>query len=82
MKVHELKTVQPHFDQVQNGQKTFELRKNDRGFEWDDILILKEYNPKSETYTGDYMVAKVIHILKNFPGIDPDYCILSIKKLD
>lgn len=29
MKVHELKTVQPYFNQVAYGQKRFELRKND-----------------------------------------------------
>jgi len=30
MKIHELKTIQPHFDNVWCGLKSFEVRKDDR----------------------------------------------------
>jgi hypothetical protein len=45
MKVHELKTWPREFRAVARGQKAFEVRKNDRGFETDDIVILREFVP-------------------------------------
>lgn len=35
-KVHELKTWQQPFDDVWNNEKTFEVRKDDRGFRLGD----------------------------------------------
>jgi ASC-1-like (ASCH) protein len=43
--LHALKTVQPFFNQVKEGKKTFELRKFDRPFKPGDTLILQEWNP-------------------------------------
>lgn len=78
MKVHELKTVQPWFDLVAEGKKKFELRKNDRDFKWGDILVLREYNPRTETYMGNDIVVRVIGVLEQFVGLQQGYCILSI----
>lgn len=39
---HELKLVQPFFNDVFTGKKKFEIRKNDRDFKIGDELILKE----------------------------------------
>lgn len=44
-KTHELKTLPVYFDAVKRGDKTFEVRKNDRDFQTGDVLILKEYDP-------------------------------------
>ena len=46
--VHELKTWGDAFDPLWNGEKGFEFRKNDRGFEVGASLLLKEWNPVSE----------------------------------
>jgi len=51
-KAHELKTIQPYFDQVINNEKGFELRKMDRDYEIGDILILQEYDQYTNTYSG------------------------------
>lgn len=80
MKVHELKTIQPFFNQVVEGKKKYELRKNDRDFKWDDILILREWNEKAEAYRGNEVVVRVTGILQNFPELEPGYCILSISE--
>lgn len=80
MKVHELKTIQPHFDMVADGRKKFELRKNDRDFHWNDILILREWSPLVEGYMGNEVVVRVTNVLQNFQGIEPGYCILSISE--
>lgn len=45
MKMHELKILPEYFEKVLDGSKTFELRKDDRGFNVGDILILREYIP-------------------------------------
>lgn len=45
MKVHFLKTWPGFFLALQKGEKTFELRKNDRDFVCGDVLNLKEFRP-------------------------------------
>lgn len=70
--IHELKTVQPYFDDVASGNKTFEVRKNDREFMVGDFLALNEYDPQQlpgMEYTGRCMLAQVTYILRT-----PEYC--------
>lgn len=40
MTTHTLKTNQEYWDAVRNGDKTFEARRNDRGFQKGDRLVL------------------------------------------
>lgn len=81
MKTHELKTLPEYFEQVWSGNKRFELRKNDRDFQENDILILKEFNSENNTYTQREIWCTISYILKDFTGIEKDYCILSIKNV-
>lgn len=46
---HELKIWPQYFCRVVDGSKTFEIRKNDRGFQPGDNVTLLEYDP-SEIY--------------------------------
>lgn len=43
--IHELKTHPAYFARLADGSKTFEIRRNDRGYQTGDILLLQEYNP-------------------------------------
>lgn len=52
MKVHELKTHPQYYNAVVSGKKTFEIRENDRDYQVGDLLVLREWNPESEGYTG------------------------------
>ncbi|WP_371923043.1 DUF3850 domain-containing protein [Flavobacterium sp. B183] len=61
--------------------KKVEVRKNDRNFQERDILILNEYNPKTERYTGNQIKRKVDFVVKNVDGLDPEYVVLQISKL-
>lgn len=79
-KTHHLKCVQPYFDKVKSGAKTFEFRKNDRDFEQGDIVVLQEYDPSTQTYSGQKITGHIGYVLKDFPGIEPGYCVFSFKK--
>lgn len=45
--IHELKTWPIHYRAVVSGHKTFEVRRNDRGFQVGDVLRLQEYSPST-----------------------------------
>jgi hypothetical protein len=46
--IHELKTHPQYFARLADGSKTFEIRKNDRGYQAGDVLVLREYNPAGD----------------------------------
>ena len=51
-RVHELKTWPEFYQAIVDGRKTFEVRKNDRGFAEGDTLYLREFDPHTALYTG------------------------------
>lgn len=64
-KTHELKTWKPFFEAVINKDKTFEMRKDDRGFEVGDNLRLIEVDPDKDLQpTGRVPKYRVIYILR------------------
>lgn len=77
-----LKCVNPHFENVWNGTKTFEIRFDlDRDFKVGQTWKLKEFNPETKSFTGRYVDFEILHILssKDFPeGLKENYSILSI----
>jgi ParB family chromosome partitioning protein len=80
-KIHNLKTTQPHFEDIWDGIKRFEVRNNDRNFKVNDILILRDWDDKKNVYLGHRIKARVTYILADFPGIESGYCILGIKNV-
>ena len=79
MTVHTLKTWPEQFQAVCRGEKTFEWRKDDRGFEEGDTLVLAEWDPIEADYTGPTAVFTVGYVLRH-PDFDtPDgWVILSL----
>ncbi|WP_445009913.1 ASCH/PUA domain-containing protein [Vreelandella stevensii] len=86
-KTHELKTDPAVFQALSIGAKTFEIRKDDRGFEVGDTLILREtvspghlmaHGAKLE-YTGRQEQRKVTHILRGPTyGLTEGWVIMSV----
>lgn len=76
---HTLKTWPEYFEAMWRGDKTFEYRRNDRNFREGDKLILLEYDPKTETFSGRRIECSVGYILYggNF-GLNESMCIMSI----
>ena len=78
---HELKTWPDMFQDIFDGKKKFELRKDDRNFQVGDSLLLKEYDARTEEYSGREIEVKISYILKNMGGLIKDYCILGIEHI-
>lgn len=79
MKIHELKTWNPFFQDMISGKKNFELRKNNRGFKVGDRLDLMEYDPAKDEYTGNHCHKFVKYILIGGDfGLKEGYCIMGL----
>lgn len=59
-KHHVLKIHPDFFDAVQDGSKTFELRRDDRDFQPHDTLEIREFSEANGGYTG--RAVKSLHI--------------------
>lgn len=46
---HDLKIWPQYYCRVADGSKTFEVRKNDRGFQTGDEVVLREWSPTKAT---------------------------------
>lgn len=81
-KTHYLKTVQPFFDEVKNGAKTFEVRRNDRDFRVGDSMVLQEYDSKTNAYSGEEIHCAITYVLNEFYGLQEGYSVLSFKQIE
>jgi len=80
---HQLKTWPQYFKAVSEGVKTFEIRSNaDRKFAVGDYLLLQEWEPTSETYTGRSVIVRVTYELSAGPFAVPGYTVMSIERLN
>lgn len=80
--IHEVKILPKYFEQVKSGTKTFEYRKNDRGYQAGDIIKFMEYQPESDTYTGNSLEVEITYILKDGElNIPTGYAVMSINRL-
>ncbi len=83
----EKKAWPEYFEKVLSGEKTFDLRLAD----WDcmpgDTLVLREWNPKKEAYTGRTIEKEVAYVMKTkdvelFPPADVEkygYQVLALQ---
>lgn len=74
-KVHHIKLGESFFGEVERGEKTFELRKNDRDYKKGDILEMMEF--KDGKNTGRTVRVLVTYILTEFAGLEEGYCIMA-----
>ena len=82
MAEHELKTWPVYFWEVRRGVKSFEIRHDDRGYQVGDVLILQEFDPHGEKYTGEEHRVLVTHIMRGrspfLEALPPTKVIMSI----
>lgn len=71
IRVHRLKTLAPYWERIQQGTKTFEIRKNDRDFQVGDLLELEYFKEEVEYKKGVFVGGNGIdgEIINYFPII-------------
>lgn len=81
-KVHSIRLAKTYFNDVASGKKSFELRKNDRGYKVGDTLEMLEFADGKNT--GRIIQAEIIYMLEGYTGLEDGYSILgiSVKKVD
>lgn len=77
MSIHYLKTVQPFFNEVKKGIKTFEHRRNDRNFQVGYEVILQEYDMMHNSFSGEEIKVTITYVLTNRAGLDDNFCIFA-----
>lgn len=86
--IHILKTDPDVFEAVASGMKTFEVRRNDRGFCVGDTLILRQtrfsrlemQNGEPLAYTGKEAERTVTYILtESIYGLQPGWVIMALR---
>lgn len=75
---HDLKIQPQYFRDVCNGTKTFEVRKDDRGYKVGDKLVLNEWSETAGCYTGAGIVMRVTYILSETAFVREGYVIMGI----
>lgn len=94
---HELKLATEYFDAVADGAKNFDVRRDDRGFQKGDTLVLRRYG--KDKLTGNYRYlrgpsscvlddadtihARITYVLTGGQfGIEPGYVVMGLELLD
>lgn len=75
---HKLKIWPQYFQPVVDGYKTFEVRKNDRNFRQNDKVMLEEYDPQKQQYTGAFAEFEIGYVLP----INNDYVVFSLLEIE
>jgi hypothetical protein len=78
-KEHNLKVWPGFYDALESGEKTFELRHDDRGYRAGDVLLLREWSPNSGEYTGRQMRRKVSYIISGLWGLQQNVVCMALQ---
>jgi hypothetical protein len=75
---HVLKCWSQQFWAIRSGVKTFEYRKNDRGYRVGDIVVIREYDPKTGAFSGAEICRTITHMLTSGFGLPDGFAILGL----
>ena len=89
-KTHELKSWPGFFREVEKGNKTVEVRRNDRNYQPGDLVIFKEYQPASQGFPGgnfgytgrELPVVRIKYVLRDAEcpdGLKPGFCAFAFE---
>lgn len=84
MRTHELKIQKQFLDAVLSGEKPFEVRKNDRGFQKGDQVLFKELTTETDSLWpkfGRYATADITYVLSGW-GIEIGYVVFGIANVE
>lgn len=80
-RIHELKLWPTYFEAVACGDKSCEIRFNDRDFKLGDKIVFHEWEPRHKVYLGRSTTVVIAHILYATPvnGLGDGFVALSIR---
>lgn len=80
MAIHDLKVYPPHFDALKSGEKPFEVRRDDRGFQKGDVLVLHHFDPLGERGVDDPPLVRLVsYVLRGGQfGIEPGFVVMGL----
>ena len=82
--IHYIKILESFATAVNNGDKTFEVRQNDRGYQKGDIVKFTVLNDsdklKSLTHPLNDKEFEITYVLSGW-GIQDGYCVFGIREL-
>lgn len=81
MITHEIKLEYTFQDAVLRGDKCFEVRYNDRGYQRGDRVKFKVINRRNVSEPLDHKIYEITYVLSGW-GIKEDYVVFGIKPLE
>ena len=79
--IHDLKCWPSLWEAIADGRKTFEWRRDDRGFAVGDQLVLREWDPETQEYTRRHITVDVTYCLHGpVFGIPDGFALMSIRR--
>jgi hypothetical protein len=86
-KIHTVKSWSMFFRDIITGERTSDIRLNDRRYEVGDQLQLLEFDPVAQTYTGRTALVNITYMQNNksnpcaisYKALDDAYVVLSIR---
>lgn len=84
MKTHNIKILKEYADAIASGEKTFEIRLNDRNYDEGDIIKFEVRDTKGVIY-GAHPITRnkyqITYVLSGW-GLEKGYVVFSIKEVD
>lgn len=77
---HEIKCLPAYFQAIRRREKNFDVRRDDRGYQKGDTVVLREWQegPFTGRFTGNDEHRKIKYILTGGQfGIEPGYVVLG-----
>ena len=84
---HKVKSWSMFFNDILTGERTADIRLNDRRYNVGDYLVLHEFDPVEYKYTGRIQEVQITYLQGNksnpcaisYKALHNDYVVLSIK---
>ena len=88
---HVLKTFPVYFDAIKRGEKNFDVRRDDRGFQKGDVLVFQRLNDEFAEWRVDTDLdgnvrheirKRIAYVLTGGQlGIEPGYVVMALKDI-
>lgn len=88
--IHRVKSWSMFFTDILAGTRTSDIRLNDRRYAVGDIMVLNEWDPVKDKYTGRVHRVEITYLQQNksnpcaisHDALKDGYVVLSIRKVD